>query len=67
MPNAMKPAHHPFLLSRLISIVSAPWRSGRTAFRYLWSRILDLDECLESYIKCMLLMEPTLQRSKQKK
>jgi len=67
MPNAMKPTQRSFLLSRLISIVSAPWRSGRTAFGYLWNRILDLDECLESYIKCMLLLEPTLQRPKQKK
>lgn len=67
MPNANKPTDRAFPLSRLILIVSAPWRSGRTAFRYLWNRILDLDECLESYIKCMLLMEPTFQRPKQKK
>jgi len=67
MSKANKPRFRPFPLSRLVLIVSAPWRSGRTAFRYLWNRILDLDECLESYIKCMLLLEPTLQRPKQKK
>ncbi len=67
MPNANKPKFRSFPLSRLVLIVSAPWRSGRTAFRYLWNRILDLDECLESYIKCMLLLEPTLQRPKHKK
>ena len=67
MSKANKPKFRPFPLSRLVLIVSAPWRSGRTALRYLWVRILDLDECLESYIKCMLLLEPTLQRPKQKK
>jgi ribonuclease HI len=66
-PKTDKPKIRSFPLSRLVLIVSAPWRSGRTAFRYLWNRILDLDECLESYIKCMLLLEPTLQRPKHKK
>jgi ribonuclease HI len=67
MPNAEKPKIRSLPWSRLVLIVSAPWRSGRTAYRYLWNRILDLDECLESFIKCLLLLEPTLQRPRQKK
>lgn len=59
-------AERPSIWTQIRLIASYPWRIGRLTLSYLWIRILDLDECLESYLKCMLLLEPTSQRTKDK-
>lgn len=51
----------------VVALVLLPWTIAVASWKQVWNRILDFDECLESYLRCMLLFEPTNKRTKHKK